>query len=107
MNKRMSPAHYWLCRAILLLDKVALPMKVHHLWPPPEREYWMLVHVFGTNILVARKWFDLFYHEHGYRQAQREVKRSNGQMDSNEVAENGRAQVIEAMEATAKDLRNG
>lgn len=78
MNKRMSPAHYWLCRAILILDKVRLPMKVTQYYPLPVRRYWMLVPVFGTNILIKRGWFDLFYHEYGYRRAQKEVKRSNG-----------------------------
>lgn len=80
MNKRMSPAHYWLCRAILLLDKVRLPMKWHQYWPPTDKTtYWKWTKgVFGTNILIARGWFDLFYHEYGYRQAQKEVKRSNG-----------------------------
>lgn len=73
----MSPAQYWLCRAILLLDKVALPMKVIHLYPPPQREEWRLVKLYGTNILVQREWFHLFAKEYTLRQA---VKRSNGQV---------------------------
>lgn len=76
MNKRMSPAHYWLCRTILLLDKVPLPMKTIRLRPLPQKEQWRMVKFYGTNILVVRNWFHLFAFEHTFRQA---VKRSNGQ----------------------------
>lgn len=76
MSKRMSPAHYWLCRAILLLDRFALPMKMIRYYPPPREEKWIRTHIFGTNILIVRGWFFLFAKEYEYRQA---VKRSNGQ----------------------------
>lgn len=82
MSKRMSPAHYWLCRAILLLDKISLPMKWHQYWPPTDRPtYWKWTKgVFGTNVLVTRNWLDLYVIEWAYRRHLREVKRSNGQV---------------------------
>jgi hypothetical protein len=70
----MSPAHYWLCRAILLLDRIPLPMKMIRYHPPPRQERWILCHIFGTNILIVREWFFRFAKEYEYRQA---VKRSN------------------------------
>ena len=77
MSKRMSPVHYWLCRAILLLDKVKLPMKWVQYHPPPRKAFWRWTKgVFGTNVLITRNWFFRFAREYEYRLA---VKRSNGQ----------------------------
>lgn len=76
MNKRMSPAHYHLCRAILFLDKLPVPMRFKQL--RPYRDGWQWTWrpgVFGTTMLVNRGWLFRFADEYAYRL---KLKRSNG-----------------------------
>lgn len=77
MTKRMSPAHYWLCRAILVLDRLPIPMRFKQLRPYESGWKWRWKPgIFGIQVLVNRGWLFRFAKEYEYRQA---VKRSDGQ----------------------------
>lgn len=90
MSKRMSPAHYWLCRAILLMDKLPIPHRyyvLHRMGDPPKAHTGKAQGPFwsckpghrGTQFLIDRKWLFRFAHEYEFRVT---VKRSNGQGSS-------------------------
>lgn len=79
----MGRVHYWMCRAILLLDRFprygrfyeAISTDGRILWSEVKWKFWR--HGFwGINILDRVGWLDLFIRESEYRHAVKESHES-------------------------------
>lgn len=78
-GKRMGRVHYWVCRSILLLDRIprygrfyeAISTNGRVLWSEAKWKFWRRG-FWGINILDRVGWLDLFIMESEYRHALKE-----------------------------------